>query len=229
MVIGAGQLAKCFNDYIDNDEMCIFASGVSNSSCEDISQFNREKELLKSTLINNKDKKFIYFSSCALSSETYPKNAYYNHKKNMENIIKSYSSNYYIFRIPQLFGDLILHKTLINFIYKSIQHNHEFSVFNNAYRYVIEINDVKKLVEAYIKYHESCITVNLANTYRYKVLDIVKIFEELLQKKASYNIINKDDEYTLELSSLESFIKEKNINIDFGKDYLKVKLEEKIK
>ncbi len=180
MVIGAGQLAKCFNDYIDNDEMCIFASGVSNSSCEDISQFNREKELLKSTLISNKDKKFIYFSSCALSSETYPKNAYYNHKKNMENIIKSYSSNYYIFRIPQLFGDLILHKTLINFIYKSIQHNHEFSVFNNAYRYVIEINDVKKLVEAYIKYHESCITVNLANTYRYKVLDIVKIFEELL-------------------------------------------------
>lgn len=86
-------------------------------------------------------------SSCALSAIEYPKNDYYKHKANMEDIIKEHSNNYYIFRVPQLFGDFILHKTLINFIYKAIVHEHKFNVYNESYRYVIEINDVRKLVE----------------------------------------------------------------------------------
>ncbi|MDD2888670.1 MAG: NAD(P)-dependent oxidoreductase [Aliarcobacter sp.] len=229
MVIGTGQLAKCFQDYLNNDEVCIFASGVSNSNCEDSSQFNREKNLLLNTLNDNKEKSFIYFSSCALSVESYPKNAYYKHKKNMEDIIKEHSTNYYIFRIPQLFGDLIIHKTLINFIYKSIMHNHKFNVYDNAYRYVIEIIDVKKLVDTYLKNHSSCVCVNLANNYKYKVLDIVNIFETLLEKKANYQLLEKTDDYTLNLSSLEEFIIKNKININFGEEYLMTKLKEKLK
>ncbi len=207
MVIGNGQLAKIFiNSSMNLDNVCIFASGVSNSSCVDINQFEREKNLLINTLKNIDDKKFVYFSSCALSASEYPKNEYYKHKKNMEDIIKEYSNNYYIFRIPQLFGDLILHKTLINFIYKSIEHNHKFMVYDEAYRYVIEINDVKKIVEAYLEYSNSCITVDIANNHRYKVLDIVNIFEKLLSKKANYELVQKKDSYTLNLSEIQNFI-----------------------
>ena len=227
-IIGTGQLAKIFqNSDIDLRNVCIFASGVSNSSCVDINQFKREKNLLINTLKNIDDKKFVYFSSCALSASEYPKNDYYKHKANMENIIKEYSSKYYIFRIPQLFGDLILHKTLINFIYKSIEHNHKFNIYDEAYRYVIEINDVRKLVENYLD-NDGCITIDLANPYRYKVLDIVQIFEKLLGKKAYYEVLQKEDKYTLDLISLEKFVKEKKIDIDFGKDYLIKKLREKL-
>lgn len=227
-IIGTGQLAKIFqNSDIDLNNVCIFASGVSNSSCVDIYQFQREKELLVETLKNNSDKKFVYFSSCALSASEYPKNDYYKHKANMEDIIKKYSDKYYIFRIPQLFGDLILHKTLINFIYKSIEHNHKFNIYDEAYRYVIEINDVQRLVESYLD-NDGCMTVDLSNPYRYKVLDIVYIFEKLLNKKAHYEVVQKEDKYTLDLTSLENFVKEKKIDIDFGEEYLIKKLREKL-
>ena len=227
MIIGNGQLAKAFQKSKLKDDTCIFASGVSNSSCTDERQFEREKNLLIDTLKNNSDKKFVYFSSCALSAIEYPKNDYYKHKANMEDIIKEHSNNYYIFRVPQLFGDLILHKTLINFIYKAIEHNHKFNIYDEAYRYVIEINDVQKLVESYLDY-DGCMTVDLANPYRYKVLDIVQIFEKLLRKKANYKIIQKEDKYILDLTSLENFIKEKRIDIDFGEEYLIKKLREKL-
>ncbi len=179
-------------------------------------------------LSKNVGNSFVYFSSCALSAEDYLKNEYYQHKQNMETLVKENSDNYYIFRVPQLFGDLILHKTIINFIYKSIEHNHRFNVYSEAYRYVIEIDDVKTIVQSYIKHADDCITVDLANSYRYKVIDIVKIFEKLMNKKAIYETIIKEDHYLLDLSSITSFIEEYNIEIDFSKDYLENKLRDKI-
>ena len=228
MVIGNGQLSKIFQNIHILDNICIFASGVSNSNCVDSIQFEREKILLEKTLYESKNKKFVYFSSCALSAEEYPKNEYYKHKEKMEAIIKKYSDNYYIFRIPQLFGDLILHKTLVNFIYKSIEHNHKFMVYDEAYRYVIEISDVKKIVEAYLEYNNNCITVDIANNYRYKVLDIVNIFEKLLSKKANYELVQKKDSYTLDLSEIQSFIMKLGFELDFGEKYLEKKLKEKL-
>ncbi len=57
---------------------------------------------------------------------------------------------------------------------------------------------------------------------------LVQIFEKLLGKKANYEIIQKEDKYILDLTSLENFIKKKEIEIDFGRDYLLKKLKEKI-
>ncbi|MDD2828446.1 MAG: sugar nucleotide-binding protein [Sulfuricurvum sp.] len=228
MIIGNGQLAQAFIN-TPHDDIVFFASGVPNSNCTDESQFDRERQLLLSTLQSHNDKKFIYFSSCALSSKEYPKNRYYQHKAEMEQLIKNYSKSYYIFRIPQLFGHLKHHKTLINFLYESIINDQEFHLYNEAYRYVIEIEDVKNLVEAYLKYSHSSITIDLANDYRYKVLDIVKIFENLLNKKATYDIIDRSDGYMLDLTDMSQFIKTNDLNIIFSPYYLYDKLYEKLK
>ncbi len=230
MIIGNGQLAKVFmNSDLEHKDLCIFASGVSNSNCTDPKEFERECDLLKVTLSENPDKKLIYFSSCALSAPEYPKNAYYQHKANMEALIISHTDNYYIFRLPQLFGDLFLHKTLINFIYMCIEHDHAFKVFDNAYRYVIEINDVRKLVEAYVRSHEPGITVDLANPFRYKALDIVTTFESLLGKKARYDLVKKDDQYSLDLKPMLAFVESQGVQLDLGDGYLFKKLSEKLK
>lgn len=224
MIVGNGQLAKVFKNS-DLQDTCIFASGVSNSGCTSASEFQREADLLISTLKENGDKKFVYFSSCALSAQDYPKNNYYKHKENMEQLIKAHSSQYYIFRIPQLFGDLILHKTLINFIYKAIEHNHHFNVYSEAYRYVIEINDVKQIVESFLKYHStSSICMDIGNPYRYSVLEIVSILESLLKKKAKFNLIDQSDQYELDFQTMKRFIKQYGVNIDFHQDYLLNKL-----
>ncbi|MBU4132588.1 MAG: hypothetical protein KKF12_17365, partial [Proteobacteria bacterium] len=75
MIIGNGQLAKIFKeDGCFFDDVVIFASGVTNSDCRDDREFNREKELLEKTLVENNAKRFVYFSSCALSAKTYEKN-----------------------------------------------------------------------------------------------------------------------------------------------------------
>lgn len=229
MVVGNGQLAKAFFSYNNNDGIVIFASGVSNSNCIDSLQFKREKDLLTTILNNNQDKKIVYFSSCALSSNDYPKNEYYMHKAEMEARVRQFSNKYYIFRIPQLFGELIPHGTLINYIYGAIKDNMNFTVYDNAYRYVIEINDVVKLVTMYLEYGKGCNTIDIANTHRYAISEIVKIFEKLLDKKASFELIKKKDEYTLKLDVVKKFISDYKIDVEFGEYYLETKLEEKIK
>jgi len=219
MIIGSGQLAKVFEGS-DNDHVVIFASGVANSNCIAENEFKREEKLLVETLLKYKGKKFVYFSSCALTAIDYQKNKYYQHKSNMEKLIKDHTDNYYIFRIPQLFGCLKKHKTLINFIYYSIINKEEFNLYSKAYRYVIEINDVYLLVGKYLELSDSGITVDLANPYRYSVMEIVKIFEELTDIKARCNIVEKEDEYLLDLTSLMSFVKQNDLDIVFGTGYL---------
>ncbi len=224
MVIGNGQLAKSFKSY-KSDHLLIFASGVSNSNCKEKESFDRERILLLENLKKYSDKKFIYFSSCALSAKNYELNDYYQHKRKMEELIKQNSDNYYIFRIPQLFGKLRDHKTLINFLYINILNNTEFKVYDNSYRYVIEIEDTVKLVKSYLKYHESKTTIDLANPNIYKVLDIVQMFEELLNKNAKYKLIKKDDKYLLDLSPIKNFMKSHNTGIVFSENYLLEKLK----
>lgn len=223
MIIGNGQLAKALKK-IDSESICIFASGVANSSCTDTNEFMREEDLLVNELINHNDKLFIYFSSCALSDKTYSINKYYEHKQRMEFVIQKSSQNYLIFRLPQLFGHLKKHNTIINFFYESIQNGNEFEVYNNAHRYVIEINDVVTLVQAYINRRHYNSILNIANWYRYKVEIIVKILEQLTNKKAYYRLIEIEDHYQLDLSSLHKFCYDNFLDLDFGESYLSKKL-----
>ena len=61
MVIGNGLIASAFERYKNNDDIIIFASGVSNSQETSELAFNREINLMKRYL--NLDKKLIYFST----------------------------------------------------------------------------------------------------------------------------------------------------------------------
>lgn len=228
MIIGGGQLSKAFTGH-DTDAVCIFASGVSDSSCSDASQFERERNLLLETLLANRAKKFIYFSSCALSASSYPRNAYYTHKANMESLVVNNSERFLIFRIPQLFGDLIHHKTLINYIYEAVRDGCNFNVYDDAHRYVIEINDVRKIVSLYLEEGVDNLIVDLANPHRYRVVEIVYVFEQLLNKKAAYQIVQKTDKYEINFSSLIGFLEKHDVDMGFGEGYLLRRLAQKLK
>lgn len=227
MIVGSGQIATAFKSY-DDDNLIIFASGVSDSNCTDPTQFVREKKLLLKYIQNLQDGRIVYFSSSALSFPSYSNSRYYQHKKHMEELIIQSTNNYCIFRVPQLFGSLKEHKTLINFLYYSILNERQFRLYDEAYRYVIEINDLTNLVCDFLKYSSTPIILNVANPYRYKVLDIVHIFEKLLNKKANYELIEKNDGYELDLSDMKSFIEEFGIKTDFCEDYLYQKLKAKV-
>ena len=226
-VIGKGQLAQAFF-HQDDENTCVFASGVANSQETKDSAFLREENLLIKSLKKSNQKKFVYFSSCALSSKTYEKNAYYKHKEKMENIIKQHSHNYYIFRVPQLFSDIKDHPTLINFLYTSIKNGQHFIIYRNAYRYVIDLNDVYRFVIHFLEKQPSCVTVDLANPYRYSIYEIVQVLEKLIGKSALYTIEEKTDGYMLELKYFNKFIKEYHLEFNCGKDYLEEKLKRRL-
>ncbi|MFG5086324.1 NAD(P)-dependent oxidoreductase [Campylobacter lari] len=222
IIIGNGQIAKLFSDYYASD-VCLFASGVSDSKCEDDFEFNREKKLLLECMEKYPNYKFIYFSSCALSASSYPKNQYYLHKQNMEEIIQKNVESYYIFRLPQVFGDLKQHSTLINYIYTCIKDDIEFEIYDKAYRYVIEINDIKIIVDYFLKNYSPSIVANITNPFRYKVLDLVKIIEYKSKKRGIYKIVSRSDGYFLENSN---YINETmKLRLRFGKDYFYNKLK----
>jgi len=228
MIVGNGQLAQTFQK-ISHQDIVVFASGVSNSSCQEEREFQREETLLLSTLEKHKDKKFIYFSSCALSADAYELNEYYRHKQRMENLIKQYSNNYYIFRIPQLFGDLKKHKTIINYFYNCIINQVPFSVYNDAYRYVIELNDLCKIVDYIVSTQSSKLILDIANPYRYKIINIVEILENLLSIKANYKTLKKTDKYILDFDYFNQVVDINKIGIEnFGEEYLYMKLKEKV-
>ena len=124
MVIGNGLIANAFNQYKNNDDVIIFASGVSNSSNNKIEEFEREINLLNEYLIS--DKKLIYFSTCSITDNS-KKSDYINHKIFMENFIKSNHNNYIIFRLPIVVGKCNNKNTFFNNIRDKILNKFETS------------------------------------------------------------------------------------------------------
>lgn len=224
MIVGNGQIAQAFMG-LEPEDCVIFASGVSNSNNTDTKEFERERTLLYKTLDKYSDKRIIYFSSCALVDiDRYVTTPYYQHKALMESLIKGYSNKYYIFRLPQLFGRLKAHNTLINYLFTKIKNKEEFTIFNETYRYIIELNDVVLFVTKYLEVGKIGVTIDLANPYKYKVIEIVEILEILMKIKANYIIKKKKDSYDLNLMEMLEFSQLHNLNISFSKDYLKKKL-----
>jgi UDP-2-acetamido-2,6-beta-L-arabino-hexul-4-ose reductase len=220
MVVGSGQIAKAFSAYTDDSRIVIFASGVSDSNEIRRSEFDREKGLLMQHLKYSCGKKFVYFSSCALIDEAnyLP---YYKHKFEMEALVKKNSENSYIFRLPQLFGELKRHPTLINYLYYKIVDGEEFIVNDKAYRYVIHVEDVVFIVSNYLTKAKKNTVLDVANPYAYSIKEIVECLEIKAGRKALFTTISKSDAYNLDLAPLMTFLIEKNMDYKFGEGYLR--------
>ncbi len=220
MVVGDGQLAKAFSVLSEDPMVVVFASGVSNSNGTRKSEFDREKALLRHHLRRSTGKKFVYFSSCALADSLRNKSPYYKHKIAMEECIKECSSNYYIFRLPQLVAKLIRHPTLINYLYYKILDGEMFDVYDEAYRYVIHIDDVFSIVTEYLMTGRRNTVLNVANPYAYNIREIINCLEIKAGKISKYTVTQKSELFDLDLSSLLAFTQKVGIDCGFGKDYL---------
>jgi nucleoside-diphosphate-sugar epimerase len=143
MIIGNGLLATGFIGLDGYNDYLVFASGVSDSNETSSKEFDREKELLLTCLNENKDLKIIYFSSILVGVSD---NKYYNHKLEMENIIKSTSNNYIIFRVPQVIGLDGNKNNLIKTITNSIKKDLEITIYKDVDRSLVDVEDIVKVV-----------------------------------------------------------------------------------
>lgn len=187
MIIGNGLIASVFkNSKIDYANYIIFASGVSNSQETSDDEYEREKDLVIKTINENKGLKIIYFSSI-LSDTT--KNKYFENKLEIEEIIKSISNNYIIFRLPQIIGGNGNPRNLVNYFKNSIINGDEIIINNRLERSLLDIDDLFKIVN-YCKDKVTCETLNVSGIEKINVFTLCNLIGIFLNKKPIIKIID---------------------------------------
>jgi hypothetical protein len=142
MVNGSGLLARAFAlEFAHNSFVCVHASGVSNSSCTDMSEFAREREQLSKALIGwqNADV-FLYFGTCSVADPTAVGTPYVQHKLAMEQLVQMHPKHL-ILRLPQIAGITNNPHTLLNTLRRHLVTGLEFPIWRNAFRNIIDIED----------------------------------------------------------------------------------------
>jgi len=214
MIIGHGMVAKAFFRFRDDDKVLIFASGVSNSSETDTGKFEREQCLLTEALARHKDTLLVYFSTCSIEDKSALSTRYVRHKIGMEKLISENHERYLICRLPQAVGRSANRTTLVNYLCDKIVTNTEFTVWENAFRYLIDIDDAASIVSHIIDKGVYCNrTLNIC-ALRYSLEDIVRTLEEVTGKKARYTTVEKGTPYLLDNSDIAVTIQELNLQFD---------------
>ena len=221
MIIGSGLLAKAFSRVsLQLDKVCIYAAGVSNSNCIDLQAFDRERGRLSSAIENLANEiTFVYFGTCSVLDSEMTNKPYVMHKLAMEEIVKKHPK-YLILRLPQVAGKTTNPNTLLNFLFAHISCGEAFKVWSKAKRNIIDVDDVVSI--AMLLLADSSlrnITVNIANTSSYSLIEIVHTFEKILEKSAIYEIEERGSDYYIDTKRIYPLLEKARIN--FSEDYLK--------
>lgn len=220
MIIGTGLIASSFEKHANELQgICIFASGVSNSSCTDEAEFWRELNLLEKTLGRlSANDSLAYFSTCSVFDPALRNSAYIKHKKKIESIVLQRELSH-VFRLPQLAGNSKNKTTLLNFLSNSIENNSPIKIWSTAERNIIDVEDAVKTTIHYIKNHQNeNILTNVCNPHQTKVLDIVRMLEKIKCKSANIKIIEGGSFYKIPLDYTKEVYRE--IGLTFPESYL---------
>ena len=186
MIIGDGLLGRCFKKNGEYNNHLIFTSGVSNSKETNQDFFDREKDLVIKTIRENKDLIFVYFSSVLVGIN---KNKYYNHKLEIEELIKKETDNYIIFRIPQVIGYDGNKNNLINKIKDSINNYETIIIYRDINRSLLDVDDLVDIVN-YCKDKTTNTTLFISGIELVSVLELVNGIGLILNK---YPITKTED------------------------------------
>ena len=218
MLIGNGMMAKQFAKYQHRKEVLIFASGVSNSKETQVSEFEREFNLLQKAIYANPEKHFVYFGTSSMYDPVARHSPYVLHKLAMEQYVIENCKSYNIFRISQVIGRAN-NPTLVNFIVNNIIYDKEFDVWERATRNLIALDDVYKIIDYFLvnKINGNQI-VNVANSHNISIVEFVRIVENTLGKNSKMKIVSKGFPFDkIDISLIKPFLNQ--LNIKFCFDY----------
>lgn len=217
MIVGNGLIANSFKKLsTDNQNVIIFASGVSNSMEKRKSEFLREKNML----INLVDipKLIVYFSTCSIEDPLLHASPYVSHKQEMEELVST-AREFVIFRLPQVVGKTINPFTLTNYLYRQISTGSYFEVWQNATRNLIDVDDIALIVNYLIRSSmASCITSNIASPFTISVPDLVRIFESIIGRKSNCKFVDGGGSYFVDSTLAAHAATQAGVN--FEKDYI---------
>ena len=220
MIIGSGLLASGFASlYRQRMDVCIYAAGVSNSSNTILSAFAREQNRLAIALQSANDvDAFVYFGTCSVADPEVQHTPYVQHKLAMERLVSEHP-NHLILRLPQVAGHTPNPHTLLNFLYARIVRSESFCIWRNAYRNIIDVDDVVTLASVLIdsKSMRQC-TLNLANPECYSMPEIVTAMEQVVGKQAIFDIVERGCHYAIAVTTMLPALAQTQIR--FNEHYL---------
>jgi len=209
IVVGNGLLAKEFKKISISKDIVVFASGVSNSKEYEQEPFDREELLLRETIMKYKNKKILYFSTCSISQSS--KSPYIEHNIKMENIIIESGVSYYVFRLPQVIG-IVDNNTLVSFIVRSSYLNNSLTIQNNAYRNLIDIEDVVRIVKEIILCSTcASVTFNISASSYISVLNLTKKIKGILNSDSLITEVYGGENYKIDNSRLKEYLSDDDI------------------
>jgi nucleoside-diphosphate-sugar epimerase len=218
MIIGSGFLARTFAPmYSRADDITIFASGVSNSDETRLAEFERERSRLAQAIAGDPGH-LVYFSTCSVVDPELGNTPYVRHKLDMEQLASS-AASYSVFRLPQVIGRTSNPNTLANYFRDRITSGRRFSVWKNAWRYIIDVDDVAKIAVRMIgdrRYWKR--TLNIASPHAVRVVELVQIFESVLGVAADYEEIDRGGSYKIDVSEVTSLAEVAGVR--FGDAYV---------
>lgn len=223
MIIGKGLIARAFEEeYLDVNNVVIFASGVSNSQCSDVKEFEREKIMIEGALTQYAQANFVYFSTTSIFDENLQSSPYVMHKRGIENFLLTHptSSRILILRLPIVAGTTANKYTLLNFIVDKILSGVKFKVFANAFRNIIDIEDIVKISNVLIssRLPKGC-ALNICNPKSIKMIDLVPLIEAVVGKKAIFSLEDRGGgQSKIDMSETTPFIELSGV--EFGHDYI---------
>ncbi len=224
MVVGSGLIGKRFKAYSDSTAHLIFASGVSNSSAADTIAFEREAELLAATSVVHPKKILVYFSTCSIYDVALAQSPYVRHKVAMEKLVAMHAGGYIIFRVSNPVGHTPNNNTVFNFFIQHIQSGLPFTVWAEAQRNLIDLDDMYSACD-FILQQQLFLNriINVANPVNYRVLDIVQVIEKYLHRRAIYTLVDKASAPLIDVTDILPVYK--SLSISFGENYLWQTLE----
>jgi nucleoside-diphosphate-sugar epimerase len=231
MVIGNGLIAGQFNKYRDNDNVIIFASGVSNSKETNSKLFDQEFNLIKKYI--SKKSLFVYFSTCSVHDSSLTESNYVKHKLKVEKFIQSNFENFLILRLPNIIGLTKNPHTFFNYFYNSIKNGESILIQKNAVRYFMDVEDISVIFEIILEDNTVKNTViNISYRNAITISDAVTLFEEELNKKANLSFVPKGNKYVIPdeyFFSLCSKIKRIDITDDYTRNCFRKYINKKNK
>jgi nucleoside-diphosphate-sugar epimerase len=197
MIVGNGLLARTFASHFAGDpSVIVFASGVSNSRETRADQFKREHQLLAAALAEKKT--LVYFSTCSVDDPELAQSPYVQHKRAMEQMVFEGARQRHIFRLPQVVGACANPHTLTNYLHRQIVSGARFQVWLHARRNLIDADDVAVIAAHIIKNHPADSSTNIACPSSVSILELVRMFEIALDRKANYDTVDAGAGYTID-------------------------------
>ncbi len=219
MIIGNGTMARAFEGLETGSPFLIFASGVANSKEISPEAFDREANLLIESMQKYQHLHLVYFSTCSIYDLEEQKTPYVLHKLAMEELIKNNNSSYNIFRVSNVAGFMSNKTTIFNYLVYVIQQQIPFELWANAYRNILAVSDINKVVMYLLQNKEyRNRTLNIANSQSYSVAYLVGEIEKFFQITANYELTNKGTFVSIDTKEIAHLFPK--LGIHFTEDYI---------